>query len=88
MKSGTIGLIPVMFAVTCLKYASIPLYLCFRRCGLLSSVIVMYFWTSEYPSKGIIISTGLVTIGAIIASSDNFDANMVGFLCAFAYNFS
>ena len=50
-KAGLVGLVPVFFAVFALKYTSIPLYLAFRRCGLLSSVIVMFFWQGERPSR-------------------------------------
>lgn len=83
-----IGLVPVTFGAFCLNYTSIPLYLAFRRCGLLSTVIVTYLWESIHPSKSVVISTGLVTAGAIIAASENIDANLFGFLCVWAYNFS
>ena len=88
IKAGVIGLVPVTFGAFCLNYTSIPLYLAFRRCGLLSSVIVMYFWAHERPSRGVLISTTLVALGAVIAAGENFDANLVGFLCVWAYNFS
>ena len=33
-------------------------------------------------------STGLVIAGAVIAACENFDDNLIGFLCVWAYNFS
>lgn len=88
VKVGIIGLIPVTFGAFALNYTCIPLYLAFRRCGLLSSVVVMYFWAGDRPSKEVIFSTILVISGAIIAVWETFDANLMGFLCVWAYNFS
>ena len=34
------------------------------------------------------ISTLLIVIGSVIAVSDDFDSNLVGFLCVWAYNLS
>ena len=41
-KAGVVGLVPVLFGNFALNYTCIPLYLAFRRCGLLSSVVVMF----------------------------------------------
>ena len=87
-KAGLVGLVPVIFGNFALSYTCIPLYLAFRRCGLLSSVVVMFFWDGERPSKAIVLSTFLVTTGAIIAAWETFDANLLGFLCVWSYNFS
>ena len=88
IKVGLVGLIPVTFGAFALNYTSIPIYLAFRRCGLLSSVIVMYLWAGEHPSRGVMFSTALVTLGAVIASSENFSRDFIGFLCVWSYNFS
>ena len=87
-KVGMIGIVPVLFGNFALSYTSIPLYLAFRRCGLLSSVVVMYFWAGDKPSRSVVISTMLVTSGAIIAAWEDFDANLIGLLIVWAYNFS
>ena len=76
LQTGIIGLIPVTFGAFCWQCTNIPLYLAYRRCGLLSSVIVMYLWAGEKPSMGVSLSTGLVTVGALTAAGENVDANI------------
>ena len=88
IKAGLVGLVPVVFGSFALNYTCIPLYLAFRRCGLLSSVVVMYFWDGEKPTRAIIFSTLLVTTGAITAAWEEFEAAFIGFLCVWSYNFS
>ena len=88
LQTGIIGLIPVTFGAFCWQCTNIPLYLAYRRCGLLSSVIVMYFWAGDKPSMGVSLSTALVTVGALTAAGENVDANIQGFVRVWAYNFS
>ena len=88
LKAGLVGLVPVTIGNFCLNYTSIPLYLAFRKCALLSSVMVMYFWAGDKPSKGVLFSTGIVTVGALIAACEDFSGNVVGFVFVWVYNFS
>ena len=88
LQTGLIGLVPVTFGAFCWKCTSIPLYLAYRRCGLLSSVIVMYFWAGEKPSMGVSKSTALVVTGAVTAVGEDLDTNIQGFVRVWAYNFS
>ena len=88
LKAGLVGLVPVTIGNFCLNYTSIPLYLAFRKCALLSSVIVMYLWAGDRPSKGVFLSTGIVTVGALIAACENLNDNILGFVFVWTYNFS
>ena len=47
---GAIVIIQVLFGFYSVKAVSIPLFLTFRRCSILSTVIVQYFIESKVPS--------------------------------------
>lgn len=42
-KMALMNLITVAFGIYAVKYVSIPIFLTFRRCSLLTSVLVNYF---------------------------------------------
>ena len=85
---GFLTIVPVAFASFCLYYTSIPLYLAFRRCAIVTTVIFQFVWTGVRPSRGVLISIALILIGASIAVSENFEANLIGLLCIWGYNIS
>ena len=42
----------------------------------------------EKPNRSVTISTFLITLGALIASSETLERDMAGFICVWATNFS
>lgn len=63
-------------------------FLAFRRCGILASVIVMYFVDGTYPNRSIKIGTFLCTTGAIIAGWEKMETDILGFVLVWMNNFS
>ena len=62
-------------------------FLAFRRCSMLASIIVMYLWDGEKPTRSALVSVGLLIVGAVIASWDNLEADYLGIVMVWLNNF-
>ena len=67
IRVGLANLATVIFSTYAYKYATIPVFLAHRRAGILSTVIVAYLTAGEKPTKQVMISTTLATLGAAIS---------------------
>ena len=86
VRLGLLGIVPVAIGGFALYYTSIPLYLAFRKCDIFTTIILQYLWCGESPLNGILVSTLLIIVGSVIAILDDFDTNILGFLCVWGYN--
>lgn len=87
-KVGAANLITVIFGLFSVKHVSIPLFTAFRRCGMLSTVIVSFLADGSSPKKLIAMATVAVTAGALTAGWETMNADAFGFLLVWANNFS
>jgi len=88
LKAGAANLITVFFGLFAVKNVNIPLFTAFRRCGMLSSVIVMFIMESTIPNRFIQIATVVVTAGAITAGWETMETDAYGLAIVWANNFS
>ena len=55
---------------------------------MLSSIIVMYMWDNEKPTKVALVSVSLLIIGAFIASWRNLESDYIGIIMVWLNNFA
>ena len=87
-KLGMFNLITVAFGIYSMKYVSIPLFLTFRRCSILTTFMVSFYLNRKYPDSYTLLKLGLVTTGALVAGLDTFDTNWFGYLLIWMNNLS
>lgn len=78
----------VLLGLYALKFINIPLLLTNRRCAIFATVCVQYCYEHKKPNQKLIIAVSLMILGAVIAGSESFDANIIGYLYVWAQNFS
>jgi len=76
---SSMKIIEVLFGLYSLKAVNIPLFLTFRRCSILATVLVMFLWNKQSPSSVLMISSAFVVMGALVAGYETFDDNFVGY---------
>jgi len=84
---SSIKIIEVLFGLYSLKAVNIPLFLTFRRCSILTTVLVMYVYKGDSPSSVLVISSAFVVVGALIAGYETFDNNSIGYALIMGNNF-
>ena len=77
-----------MIGFYAVKSVSIPMFLTFRRCGIVATLIIQYFVNGSTPAMNILGATALVCTGAIIGGYENFDTEYFGYLLVWANNFT
>ena len=85
---GGSNLVNVGFGIYSLKYVSIPLFVTFRRCTMLTTMICMYLIQGQVPDRRSYFKIFLVCLGAIIAGVDTFNRDMFGYFLIWMNNFS
>jgi hypothetical protein len=88
LQAAAANLTTVFFGLYSVKYISVPLFLAFRRCAILASIIVMFFVSGTYPSRSTKFGTLIVTSGALIAGWDKLESDALGFVLVWLNNFS
>eukprot|EP00347_Sterkiella_histriomuscorum_P021363 403334245 len=88
MRLGIFNLITVAFGIYSIKYVSIPLFLTFRRCSLLSTFVVTYYISRKAPNLRTYVKLGLVTLGAVVAGVDTFNRDWFGYMLIWMNNLS
>jgi len=84
---SSIKIIEVLFGLYSLKAVNIPLFLTFRRCGILTTMMVMYMWKGDQPGSVLVISSAFVVMGALVAGYETFDNNGIGYALIMGNNF-
>ena len=85
---SAVKIIDVLFGLYSLKAVNIPLFLTFRRCAMVTTIIVDYFVGGKTPSQTLLISAFFVVVGALIAGYETFDSNAMGYILIMGNNFS
>lgn len=88
IRLGFGNLVTVAFGIYSIKYVSIPLFLTFRRCSLLSTFFVTFLLYRQSPSLRTYFKLGLVTLGAVIAGIDTFNRDWFGYVLIWMNNLS
>ncbi|CDW73393.1 udp-sugar transporter sqv-7-like [Stylonychia lemnae] len=85
---GLGNLITVAFGIYSVKYVSIPLFLTFRRCTILTTFLANYLLTRKGLDSRTYLKLSLITIGAIIAGLDTFNRDWFGYALIWMNNLS
>lgn len=85
---STVKIIDVLFGLYSLKAVNIPLFLTFRRCAMVTTILVDYFYAGKKPTQTLLISAFFVVLGALIAGYETFDSNAIGYVLIMGNNFS
>lgn len=86
VKLGFLNLITVAYGIYSVKYVSIPLFLTFRRCTLLTTFLVNYIINRKSPNNRTYLKLFLVTTGAIIAGQETFNRDWFGYFLIWMNN--
>ena len=86
MRLGIVGIFPVATGGFALFHTSMPLYIAFRKCDIVTTIILQYLWCGEQPQKRVLASAVLIITGSVIAVFDSLNTNIVGLLCVWSYN--
>lgn len=85
-KLGFLNLVTVAFGIYSVKYVSIPLFLTFRRCSLLTTFFVNYVINRSSPDSRTYFKLFLVTLGAVVAGIDTFNRDWFGYVLIWMNN--
>ncbi len=86
LQIGLLNLVTVAFGVYAVKYVSIPIFLTFRRCSLLTTFAVNYYMNKTGADSRTALKLGLVTLGACIAGYDTFNRDWFGYFLIWMNN--
>ena len=81
-------MITVMFGLFSVKNVNIPMFLTFRRTGILCTVLIEYIIQGKAPSLNIAFGTFIICMGAVIGGYDKFDTDYLGYLLVIMNNLS
>lgn len=80
------NLVTVAFGIYSIKYVSIPIFLTFRRCSILTSFFVTYIMTGKSADTRTYFKLSLVTAGAFIAGYETLDRDWIGYVLIWMNN--
>ena len=86
MAISSMKVVEVFFGLYSLKAINIPLFLTARRCSIMTTILVDYLYAGKKPTSVLLITMMFVVIGAIVAGSENIEANWYGFILVFGNN--
>ncbi len=87
-KMGLANLTAVFFGLYSVKLVNIPMFLTFRRCSMLTTVLMNYVVNRVYPDEALRITLFLTTVGAIIAGWDSLNSQWFGYILVWGNNLS
>ena len=85
---GLVQIFQVLFGLFSVKLVNIPMFLTFRRCGVLATLIVDYFVFKNKPSNALLLSSSLLVIGALIAGWETLIVDGFGYFLIWCNNFA
>lgn len=80
-------IINVLFGLYSVKLVNIPLFLTFRRCAILATLVTQFVMESKVPSRNLSLSATLMVTGAIIAGYETLSSDLLGYILIWANNF-
>lgn len=87
LRIGAMNIVSVLFGLYSMKHVNIPLFLTFRRCCILATLIINYAISREVPGKVLSYCTAAMLLGSIIAGYESLDSNVFGYLLIWCNNF-
>ena len=88
IRMGAFNLVTVLFGLYSVKLINIPIFLTFRRCAILSTVLLNVVVNGKYPDSKLSLCTLLITSGACVAGYETLDSDMFGYFLVWMNNFS
>jgi hypothetical protein len=85
---GGLNIVTVLFGLYSVKYVNIPLFLTFRRCAILATIIVTYVISGKGPNNTLAGCAFVMVTGALLAGYESFDDNAFGYLLIWGNNFA
>jgi hypothetical protein len=85
---GGLNIVTVLFGLFSVKHVSIPLFLLFRRCAVVATIIVTFIIEGTLPDRPLLLTAALVIAGAVTAGYESFDDSSFGFLLIWGNNFA
>ena len=85
---GSMNLVGVLFGLFAVKHVNIPLFLTFRRCNILATVLMTYIVESKLPTATLAKCTAIMVLGGIVAGYESFDDNLLGYVLIWSNNFA
>ena len=85
---GSLNIVTVLFGLFSVKHVNIPLFLTFRRCAILATIIVTFALKGEGPSNTLALSAFIMVSGSILAGYESFDDDAFGYMLIWGNNFA
>lgn len=85
---GALNIITVLFGLYAVKNVNVPIFLCFRRCAIIFTIIVTYIMERVLPGKPKGLCALLMCGGAVVAGWEGFDNDSFGYFLVICNNFS
>jgi hypothetical protein len=84
---GAITIVNVIFGLYSVKLVNIPLFLTFRRCAILATLIIQYIMEKKVPSSNLATNTFFMVSGALIAGYESLSVDFLGYILIWGNNF-
>jgi len=88
LSIGAMAIVQVCFGLYSVKLVSIPLFLTFRRCSILSTIIVQYLAQGIIPDYMLCTCATIIVSGGLVAGWESLGADYFGYLLIWGNNFS
>ena len=85
---SSMKIVEVLFGLYSLKAVNIPLFLTIRRCAMITTIIVDYFYAGKIPNQTLLFASFFVVAGALVAGYETFDSDMWGYALIMCNNFA
>ena len=85
---GGLNIFTVLFGLYAVKNVNVPIFLCFRRCSILCTILVEIVVRNAYPNLSKTFCSALIAGGAILAGWDGFNSDSFGYFLVICNNFS
>ena len=85
---GSLNIVTVLFGLFSVKHVNIPMFLTFRRCAILATIIVTFILKGEGPNNTLAVSAFIMVSGAILAGYESFDDDAFGYMLIWGNNFA
>ena len=83
---GAMYNVTIMFGLFAVKLVNIPMFLTFRRCAIICTVLVQYVREGTVPSAALSVSLFLMISGALLAGWETLSADGFGYLLIWGNN--
>jgi hypothetical protein len=85
---GGLNIFTVLFGLYSVKNVNVPIFLCFRRCAILCTIIIEFIVKRTVPGFQKVACAGMMVSGAIVAGWEGFNAEAFGYFLVICNNFS